>query len=73
MSQTPPAVTDELCATLLAELGAPALLELGATVGYMNAAARTNIALGIHSAEFSTACGLPPLAARTPAGVASQA
>ena len=72
MSQTPPAVTDELCAVLLAELGAPALLELGAKVGFMNASARTNIALGIHSAEFSTACGLPPLATPAPAGVASQ-
>ncbi len=72
MSQTPPAVTDELSAALLAELGAPALLELAAKVGYMNASARTNIALGIHSAEFSTSCGLPPLAAPAPAGVASQ-
>lgn len=72
MSQTPPAVTDELCAELLAELGAPALLELGAKVGFMNASARTNIALGIHSAEFSAACGLPPLATPSHAGVASQ-
>jgi AhpD family alkylhydroperoxidase len=73
MSQTPPAVTDELCDELLAQLGAPALLELAARVGFMNASARTNIALGIHSAEFSTACGLPPLATAAPAGVASQA
>jgi AhpD family alkylhydroperoxidase len=62
MSQTPPAVTDELSAELLAELGAPALLELTAKVAFLNASARMNIALGIHSAEFADACGLPPLA-----------
>jgi AhpD family alkylhydroperoxidase len=62
MSQTPPAVTDELSAALLDELGAPALVELTTKVGLMNAAARSNVALGIHSEEYSTACGLPPLA-----------
>ncbi|HWI29868.1 MAG TPA: carboxymuconolactone decarboxylase family protein [Microbacterium sp.] len=62
MSQTPPAVTDELSAALLDELGAAALLELSARVGLMNLSARVNIALGIHSQEFSNACGLPPLA-----------
>lgn len=65
MSQTPPAVTDDLSDELLAELGAPALLELAARVGSMNLSARMNIALGIHSAEFSTSCGLQPLASRS--------
>lgn len=62
MSQTPPAVTDEMSAALLAELGAPALVELTARIAFMNASARMNVALGIHSQEFSTACGLQPLA-----------
>src|SRR4051812_25443212 len=62
MSQTPPAVTDEMSAALLAELGAPALLELTARVGAMNLTARGNVALGIRSQEFSASCGLAPLA-----------
>jgi AhpD family alkylhydroperoxidase len=65
MSQTPPTVTDEMSATLLQELGAPALVELSARVGLLNATARGNIALGITSQEFSAACGLPPLATRS--------
>ena len=68
MSQTPPAVTDEMSATLLEALGAPALLELTARVGAMNMAARGNVALGIRSQEFSASCGLAPLAAPTPEG-----
>lgn len=70
MCQTPPAVTDEMSAALLADLGAAGLLELTARVGYMNLAARSNVALGIRSEEFAAACGLPPLATR-PTGVAS--
>lgn len=70
MSQTPPAVTDEMSAALLGDLGAPGLLELTARVGYMNVAARSNVVLGIHSEEFAAACGLPPLATR-PTDVAS--
>ena len=62
MSQTPPTVTDAMSAALLQELGAPALVELTARVGFMNLSARGNIALGIHSQQFATACGLPPLA-----------
>jgi len=62
MSQTPPTVTDEMSAALLEELGAPALVELTARIGGMNLTARTNIALGIQSQEFSAACGLQPLA-----------
>lgn len=63
MCQTPPAVTDELAAALLEDLKAPAMVELTARIGFMNASARGNIALGIHSQEFAAACGLPPLAA----------
>lgn len=64
MGATPPAVPDELSAALLADLGAPALVELTARVGAMNLSARTNVALGIRSEEFSASCGLPPLAGR---------
>jgi len=71
MSATPPAVTDELAADLLAELGADGLIELTARVGYMNLAARSNVALGIPSEHFADACGLEPLADR-PAGAASR-
>jgi len=63
MTQTPPAVTDEMSAALLADLGAPALLELTGRIGAMNLTARGNVALGIRSQEFSASCGLPPLAA----------
>lgn len=72
MSQTPPAVTDELSAQLLSELGAPALLELAAKVGYLNATARMNVAVGIPSDGLADACGLAPLATRAASGVASQ-
>jgi len=71
MCSTPLAVTDEVSAALLADLGAPALLELTARIGVMNLNARSNVALGIRSAEFSDSCGLPPLAARSAVGVAS--
>lgn len=71
MSQTPPTVTDELSDALLAEIGAPALLELAAKVGYLNATARANIALGIHSDGFADACGLAPLATTAETRVAS--
>jgi AhpD family alkylhydroperoxidase len=61
MSETPPAVTDEMSAALLEELGAPALVELTARIGTMNMTARGNVALGIRSQEFAASCGLPPL------------
>jgi AhpD family alkylhydroperoxidase len=63
MCRTPLAVTDEMSAALLAELGAPALLELTARIGAMNMSARGNVALGIRSQGFAASCGLPPLAA----------
>ena len=70
MSRTPPTVTDEMSATLLAELGAPALVELTARIGVMNLNARGNVALGIRSQGFAASCGLPPLATASPDGVA---
>jgi hypothetical protein len=64
-------VTDELSAALLSELGAPALLELTARIGAMNMNARSNVALGIRSQEFSAACGLASLATPSAPGIAS--
>jgi alkylhydroperoxidase family enzyme len=62
MTQTPPSVTDELSARLLAALGAPAMVELTAYIGAANLVSRTNTALGIESQGFAAACGLRPLA-----------
>jgi alkylhydroperoxidase family enzyme len=62
MTQTPSAVTDELAARLLDELGAPALVELTAYVGVSNLNTRVNTAFGIESQGFSAACDLKPLA-----------
>src|SRR6202011_395726 len=62
MTQTPPTVTDELSAALLRALGPPALVELTMFIALANLMARSNVAMGIESQEFSAACGLKPLA-----------
>jgi alkylhydroperoxidase family enzyme len=59
VSQTPPRVTDALFARLLKQLGAPAMLELTAWVGFANMAARCNTALGIEAQGFSRVCRVP--------------
>lgn len=59
MTVTPPQVTDELSARLLDQLGAPALVELGAVIGFANLTARGNVALGVESQGFSKVCALP--------------
>jgi AhpD family alkylhydroperoxidase len=59
MSETPPRVTDELSARLLKKLGAPALVELTAVVGFANSTTRCNTALGIEAQGFSKACTVP--------------
>jgi AhpD family alkylhydroperoxidase len=59
MTDTPPRITDELSARLLEQLGAPALVELGAVVGFANLTARGNVALGVESQGFSKVCALP--------------
>lgn len=74
MSQTPPAVTDEMSARLLDQLGEPALVELTAFISLANFYARSNVAFGIESDGFAAACGLEPLAEPTAQpGVASSA
>jgi len=62
MTQTPPTVTDELSARLLAALGPAALVELTVFIALANLMTRSNTAFGIESQEFSAACGLKPLA-----------
>ena len=47
MTDTPPRVTDEMSANLLDQLGAPAMVELAAVVGFANLTARSNTAMGI--------------------------
>lgn len=71
MTETPPRVTDELAARLLEQLGAPALVELTAVVGFANMTARGNTAMGIESQGFSEVCELP--LARPSAGYATPA
>ena len=71
MTVTPPAVTDEMVAHLLEQLGKAALVELTAVVAFANFTTRPNIALGIESDGFAAACGLKPLA--EPTRVASPA
>src|ERR1700676_4440964 len=62
MTQTPPTVTDDLFATLLKALGPAALVELTTVIALANLMARSNVAMGIESQEFSSACDLEPLA-----------
>jgi alkylhydroperoxidase family enzyme len=62
MCQTPTAVTDELSARLLRELGPAALVELTAYVALANFYTRMNTALGIESQGFAAACDLTPIA-----------
>jgi alkylhydroperoxidase family enzyme len=59
MTDTPPQVSDELSARLLGRLGAAGLVELTAFVAFANLATRSNVALGVESQEFSTACEIP--------------
>ncbi len=59
MSVTPPQVTDDLSARLLAALGAPAMVELVASVAFANMSTRANTAMGIEAQGFSRACRLP--------------
>ncbi len=70
MTNTPPTVTDELSARLLDRLGPAAMVELTAHIAFSNLSTRTNVALGIESQGFSSACEVP-LAARPAASGAA--
>ncbi|WP_034267871.1 carboxymuconolactone decarboxylase family protein [Haloechinothrix halophila] len=71
MTNTPPTVTDELSARLLDQLGAAALVELNAVIGFANYTTRCNTALGIESEGYSAACEIPLSARPERSGVAS--
>ncbi|WP_329182182.1 carboxymuconolactone decarboxylase family protein [Streptomyces sp. NBC_01477] len=73
MTNTPPTVTDELSAGLLARLGPAAMVELTVYIGFANFATRSNASLGIESQGFSAACGIPLAAPSRTSGVASTA
>ena len=59
MTSTPTAVTDELYARLLGQLGPAAMVELTVFVGFANLAGRVNTAHGIVSQGYSEACEIP--------------
>jgi alkylhydroperoxidase family enzyme len=73
MTNTPPTVTDELHASLLGRLGAPAMVELTTVIAYANMAARANVASGVASQGFSAACEIPLAKRPEQSGVASTA
>jgi len=64
MTQTPPAVTDDMVAELLEQLGEAALVELTAFIALANMNSRGNVALGIESEGYAESCDLKPLATR---------
>jgi alkylhydroperoxidase family enzyme len=64
MTQTPPAVTDEMVADLLGQLGEAAMVELTAFIALANMNSRGNVALGIESEGYAESCDLKPLATR---------
>ncbi|HTE59038.1 MAG TPA: carboxymuconolactone decarboxylase family protein [Solirubrobacteraceae bacterium] len=64
MTNMPLTVTDELSARLLDRLGPAAMVELTAYIAFSNFSTRSNVALGIESQGFSSACEIP-LAARS--------
>ncbi|PBC70478.1 alkylhydroperoxidase family enzyme [Streptomyces sp. TLI_235] len=59
MTNTPPAVTDDLYAGLLDRLGAAAMVELTAYIAFVNMATRNNTTNGVVSQGFSDACEVP--------------
>jgi alkylhydroperoxidase family enzyme len=68
MTETEPTVTDEMVASLRAQLGDAAVVELTAVIAFANFTTRPNVALGIESDGFAAACGLKPLAPRAVVG-----
>jgi AhpD family alkylhydroperoxidase len=60
MTATPPEVTDEQVAALVAALGEAAFVELTAMVAVENLRSRVNRAVGLTSQGFSDACAVRP-------------
>ncbi|MEW2524275.1 carboxymuconolactone decarboxylase family protein [Streptomyces sp. NPDC047071] len=71
MSSTPLTVTDELYAGLLGRLGPAAMVELTAFIAFVNLATRANVANGVESQGFSSACEIPLAARPQRSGAAS--
>ncbi|MEV7806455.1 carboxymuconolactone decarboxylase family protein [Microbispora sp. NPDC088329] len=59
MTETPPAVTDEMVCGLLRDLTEPQVVELTAIVAVENQRARLNAALGLTSQGFKERCEIP--------------
>jgi len=59
MSSTPLTVTDAMTASLVDQLGAPAVVELGQLVAVENMRSRFNSAAGLQSQGYSDVCELP--------------
>jgi len=64
MSETEPTVTDEMVESLRVQLGDAAVIELTGIIAFANFTTRGNVALGIESDGFASACGLAPLPER---------
>ena len=64
MCESPPAVTDEMSAHLLRELGDATFVELTFMVGLENLRSRVNSALGLRSQGFSDRCTVPAVLSR---------
>jgi alkylhydroperoxidase family enzyme len=60
MTRTPPAVTDELAASLQQELGEAAFVELTVVVAVENLRSRVNSAFGLTGQGFKDRCELGP-------------
>ena len=56
MTATPPTVTDDLFSRLLRHLGEAGMVELTTQVALANLYTRSNVAMGIESQGFSSAC-----------------
>jgi len=56
MTASPPTVTDDQFANLLEQLGEPAMVELTTQIALANLYTRSNVAMGIESQGFSSAC-----------------
>ncbi|MEV0370395.1 carboxymuconolactone decarboxylase family protein [Streptomyces sp. NPDC050636] len=63
MTETPPAVTDELAESLRSRLGDAAFVELTTMVAVENLRSRLNSAMGLRSQGFSDTCAIPPTTA----------